>query len=312
MYYILEIASSIFNIFTNKYGAIVQLYKLNSNNVQCELKEFNSGYVNGTYYVKNNKIFYTTSINNILVTNEYTDLPYELLLRTDKNCKKDGKEDYKEEKKKDKLRKNKHSSSEINVQLPPINTEITINTDDENENSDSNSEVNLDELREKIEELNRLKDKEMDDLEGLNENLHEFENEIITQKFDVDAEKNKLKHSKEKWDEFKNIFMADKKIFKIMKEQLDNNEIDEIPELFEKKFPIFTVLHNNNLLDTSSEIYEYIKLLPNDDSVYIPKNIVLKGLFNDGLVNNGISSISLTELRDNNNFETTIETDDES
>jgi hypothetical protein len=63
---------------------------------------------------------------------------------------------------------------------------------------------------------------------------------------------------------------------------------------------------------TSSEIYEYIKLLPDDDSVYIPKNIVLKGLFNDGLVNNGISSISLTELRDNNNFETTIETDDES
>ena len=57
----------------------------------------------------------------------------------------------------------------------------------------------------------------MEDLEGLNTNLHEFENEIITQKFDVDAEKNKLKHSKEKWDEFKNIFMADKKIFKIMK-----------------------------------------------------------------------------------------------
>ena len=92
-----------------------------------------------------------------------------------------------------------------------------------------------------------------------------------------------------------------------MKEQFDKDEISEIPELFEKKYPIFSVLDDNNLLDTSSEIYEYIKLLPDDDSVYIPKDIVLTGLFND---NNVVSSISLTELKAAN-FETTIETDDE-
>ena len=108
MYYILEIASSIFNIFTNKHGAIVQLYKLNSNNVQCELKEFDYGYVNGTYYVKNNKIFYTTSINSILVTNEYTDLPYELLLRTSKSDKNINiKEVTKEENKQNSTKKNR-------------------------------------------------------------------------------------------------------------------------------------------------------------------------------------------------------------
>jgi hypothetical protein len=95
-----------------------------------------------------------------------------------------------------------------------------------------------------------------------------------------------------------------------MKEQITNEEINEIPELFEKKYPIFKVLDDNNLLDIENDIYEYIKLLPEDDSVYIPKNIALKGLFNE---DNGISSISLTELKDNyKNYETTIETDDES
>ena len=93
-----------------------------------------------------------------------------------------------------------------------------------------------------------------------------------------------------------------------MKEQLNNNEIEDIPELFEHKYPIFKVLDDNNLLDNENNIYEYIKLLPEDDSVYIPKNIALKGLFND---NNGPSSISLTELKENNN-ETTVDTDDES
>ena len=60
-------------------------------------------------------------------------------------------------------------------------------------------------------------------------------------------------------------------------------------------------------MDKDSEIYEYIKLLPEDGAEYISKNIQIKGLFNDNLV----SSISLTEFKDNN-YENTIDTDDES
>jgi hypothetical protein len=132
---------------------------------------------------------------------------------------------------------------------------------------------------------------------------------VIDEKFSLDAEKLKLKKNKEKWEEFKNIFNADKKIYKIMKEQIANNDIEKIPELFEKKFPIFKILDDNNFLDTQAEIYEYVKLLPDDDSVYIPKNIALKGMFEDSS-GNGQSSISLTELKGDNNFETTIDTED--
>ena len=96
-----------------------------------------------------------------------------------------------------------------------------------------------------------------------------------------------------------------------MKEKIANKEMEEteIPELFEKKYPIFKVLDENNILDTVEDIHEYIKLLPTDDSVYIPRTTELYGLFND---NPGVSSISLTDMKDTTQFETNIETDDES
>ena len=305
MYFILDINNVIFNIYSKLEGSIVQLYKLSELSNNCKLKAFDAGSIVGIYYVNNNKIFYKTKKDNDVVIYEFKDIPFELM-----NVSENIQENIQENKSKNiytrKTYNNRprHISSDINVQLPPINTEILITSND----NQSEKPVDLEKLKRKIEELNKLKELEIGDLENLNENLHEYENKIIAEKFNVDAEKNKLKRDKEKWDEFKNIFNADKKIYRIMKEQFDRSEIDEIPELFEKKYPIFKVLDENNLLDTTSEIYEYIKLLPDDDSVYIPKDIVLNGLFNK---DNVVSSISLTELKEMN-IETTIETDDES
>jgi hypothetical protein len=278
---------------------------MNKYSKQIQLNEFKSGYINGEYTIKNNNIYYTylDETNNICLE-EVEDLPYEII--KNKNLLKNVKLN--------KNIKNNHTekSSDINVKLPVINTEINITTNNnESENSSQNEEeiVDLEELKRKIEELNKLKDKEIEDLENLNQNFHDFQSKVIDEKYSLDAEKSKLKQNKEKWEEFKNIFNADKKIYKIMKEQIETKEITTIPELFEKKFPIFKILDENNQLDSTSEIYEYIKLLPDDDSVYIPKNIALKGLFDDG--GNGPSSISLTELKGDNNFETTIDTDDD-
>jgi len=293
MYYILEIDNIIFNIFTNYDSGIIQLYKLsNICNKTCKLKEFINGAIFGIYEVNNNNILYTSNKNGEIITEKIKNLPFELMNNSSSILQNSNKQNS--------SKQFKNLSSDINVQLPPINTEIAITTVND-------EEIDIDELKNKIDMLNKLKEEEIESLENLNENLHEYENKVIDEKFSVDAEKNKLKRDKEKWEEFKNIFNADKKIYKIMKEQFDKDEISEIPELFEKKYPIFSVLDDNNLLDTSSEIYEYIKLLPDDDSVYIPKDIVLTGLFND---NNVVSSISLTELKAAN-FETTIETDDE-
>ena len=303
MYYILEVANIVFNIYNNKNGALVHLYKLSKYNDKCQLKEFNNGCIEGIFNVKKGKIIYThLNSKNDIIEEAYSDIPFELKFLNNKVFILDNKTEI--------------LSSDINVQLPTMHTEINISSEkdirvEKNEPvkvEDPNDILNADELKRKIDELTKLKELEIDDLENLNDNLHDFENKIIEEKFSIDAEKNKLRTDKEKWEEFKNIFAADKKIYRIMKEQLNNNEIEDIPELFEHKYPIFKVLDDNNLLDNENNIYEYIKLLPEDDSVYIPKNIALKGLFND---NNGPSSISLTELKENNN-ETTVDTDDES
>jgi len=298
MYYILEINKSIFDIYTNKNGAIVHLFKINKLNTNCCIKEFNDGYINGIYKIKNDKILYTSLSKGDILTNEIDEIPFELVFNSETQSTENQK-------------KTKIISSDLNVHMPPINTEIKITSDEgDGEGGEVEGVVedeDVEELRKRIEELSKLKEAEINELEGLNKNLHEFENEIIKEKFTVDEEKNKLRRDKEKWEEFKNIFNADKRIYKIMKEQFANGDIDMIPELFEKKFPIFQTLDEQNLLDADSEIYEYIKLLPDDDTVYIPKDIGLNGLFND----NGISSISLTEFKDTQN-ENTINTDDES
>jgi hypothetical protein len=303
MYYILELANIVFNIYNNKNSALVHLHKLSKYNDKCQLKEFNNGCIEGIFNIKKGKIIYThLNSKNDIIEEAYSDIPFELKFFNNKVFISDNKTEI--------------PSSDINVQLPTMHTEINISSEkdikvEKNEPvkvEDPNDILNADELKRRIDELTRLKELEINDLENLNDNLHDFENKIIEEKFSIDAEKNKLRTDKEKWEEFKNIFAADKKIYRIMKEQLSNNEIEDIPELFEHKYPIFKVLDDNDLLDNENNIYEYIKLLPEDDSVYIPKNIALKGLFND---NNGPSSISLTELKENNN-ETTVDTDDES
>jgi len=304
MYFILEVDNNIFNIYNDLKGALIHLYKLNKFSKQVQINEFINGYINGNYTIKNNIIYYShlDESNNISIK-EVVNLPYEII----KNRKSTGKSNEKSNR-----NSNENVSSDINVRLPNINTEINITTQNDSEDDEKKEEeiVDLEELKKKIEELNKLKEQELDDLQNLNQNFHEFQTKVIDEKFNLDAEKLKLKQNKEKWEEFKNIFNADKKIYKIMKDQISKSEIEKIPELFEKKFPIFKILDENNQLDTPQEIYEYIKLLPEDDSVYIPKNIALKGLFDESN-EVGPSSISLTELKGNNNFETTIDTDEE-
>jgi len=306
MYYILELDNVLFNIYDktdgNKQG-LIHLFKLSRFHSNIVLKEYHGGYMKGVYRVKNNQILYSYSEKNKIITTVVDDLPFELVYNpiTKINIQQE--------------------SSDIHVNLPVINTEIQITSDEtkqettqqtnEETKEEDDEEIDEEELKKKIDELNKLKEQEMKDLEKLNEGFHEIENEIFESKSTLTAEKNKLKRDKEKWEEFKNIFVVDKKIYRTIKEKIEKGEMDEtaIPELFEKKYPILKVLDENNILDTSSDIYEYIKLLPEDDSIYIPRTTELYGLFND---NPGVSSISLTEMKDTAQFETNIDTDDES
>ena len=207
MYYILEINNVLFNIYDktdgNKQG-LIHLFKLSHLNSNIVLKKYHNGYMRGLYRIKNNQILYSYSEKNKIITKTVDDLPFELLYNPNM-----------------KIDIQTSSSSDINVNLPVINTEIQITSDATKQeiNQETNEEnieedINEEDLKKQIDELNRLKEQEIKDLEKLNEGFHEIENEVFGKNAILTAEKNKLKRDKEKWEEFKNIFNVDKKIYR--------------------------------------------------------------------------------------------------
>jgi hypothetical protein len=189
MYFILEVDNNIFNIYDDRKEALIHLYKLNKYSKNVHLNEFKNGYINGEYSIKNNIIYYSSlDEKNDVSINKATDLPYEIIKNRNSNktvkilttVTTETTETTKPIVKT--IEKNERESSEINVQLPPINSEINITTDQDN-SVDSPECENLEELKKKIEELSKMKEKEMEELEDLNENFHEFQTKVIDEKF---------------------------------------------------------------------------------------------------------------------------------
>jgi len=166
MYFILEIDNIIFNIYNDRKEALIHLYKMNKYAKQIQLNEFKNGYINGEYTIKNNIIYYSylDETNNICIE-EVEELPYEIIKNKNKNINinrtpinKTTKKNIQD--KKDKKDIQVEKSSDINVQLPVINTEINISTHNDKSNESSESEeIDLDELKKKIDELSKLKEK---------------------------------------------------------------------------------------------------------------------------------------------------------
>ena len=74
-----------------------------------------------------------------------------------------------------------------------------------------------------------------------------------------------LKQEQEKWDSIKKKFEADKKLYFLFKQEIENNirEIEDIPELFKNIYPVFEKLDNDKYLNTIQEINKYIELTNN-------------------------------------------------
>jgi hypothetical protein len=78
---------------------------------------------------------------------------------------------------------------------------------------------------------------------------------------------NQLKRKKAMLDEKKNVYLADLKIYNLIKDKIANNEM-EIPLLFVNKFELFAKMENDNT--TSFE--EYYKNIPNKIKIPISSN----------------------------------------
>lgn len=146
-----------------------------------------------------------------------------------------------------------NESSDINIFIP---NEIEI--------SEIN-DVNMFELKEKIILLEKIKNNEYDKLQELKKDFISKEEKYTEDKIKINNKKLKLKQEQEKWDSIKKKFEADKKLYFVFKQEIENNirEVEDIPELFKNIYPIFEKLDNDKYLNTIQEINKYIELTNN-------------------------------------------------
>ena len=146
-----------------------------------------------------------------------------------------------------------NESSDINIFIP---NEIEV--------SEIN-DVNMYELKEKIILLEKLKNNECDKLQELKKDFISKEEKYTEDKIKINNKKLKLKQEQEKWDSIKKKFEADKKLYFLFKQEIENNirEVDDIPELYKNIYPIFEKLDNDKYLNTIQEINKYVELINN-------------------------------------------------
>ena len=137
-------------------------------------------------------------------------------------------------------------------------------------NENENKKLSLEELQEKIKKLEEEANKNDEKLEEIRGNCKEEEENFNEKKEEFDKEKKDFEREKEYWYQLKNKLEADKRVYFIIKEQLESGELteDSIPILFQDKYPIFKYLDENSLIDSSDsicteEINNYISNAPN-------------------------------------------------
>jgi hypothetical protein len=138
-------------------------------------------------------------------------------------------------------------SSEINIFIP-------------------NETDNINDLQEKISLLEKLQQDEIKKLNELKNNFVNKEEKYIEEKVKIDNKKLKLKQEQEKWDTIKKKFEADKKLYFVFKNEINEGKRknEEIPELFKDIYPIFDKLDNDGYLNTLQEINQYVELTTNN------------------------------------------------
>jgi len=130
---------------------------------------------------------------------------------------------------------------------------ITMKTDEQNNN--------LDKEKQKKEVDDRLKRKK--ELEEKTKELLKDEEyqKIMQEKIDTKHEINELKQKKKKYEEAKNTYDCDIKLYATFQKEKEKNEQFVIPEIFSLKYELFEKLEKSNRLtfDAFYEEWEVIK-----------------------------------------------------
>jgi len=168
-----------------------------------------------------------------------------------------------------------------NEEKSELNIFIPLTTVEEN----NNKKLSFEELQQKIKQLEEEENNNNRKIEEIQEIVNDKEEIFNEKKEEFDEQKKNFEKEKEYLYQLKNKLEADKRVYYIIKEQLDSGELTEesIPILFQDKYPIFKYLDDNNLIDDSDsisteEINNYLNIVPN---YKINNNVDNPNSFND-------------------------------
>jgi len=154
---------------------------------------------------------------------------------------------------------NKDENIDLNLFIPMTQTEKSVN----------NLPTNPEELLKHIQELEKASKLNEDLIDEIKNNVDNKQEIYQDKKNLFDKEKKDLDKEKENWFQFKSKLEADKRVYFIIKEQLESGELTEesIPVLFQDKYPIFKYMDDHKLIyndDTlfTEEINNYMMILP--------------------------------------------------
>jgi hypothetical protein len=166
---------------------------------------------------------------------------------------------------------------ELNIFIPndmlnsDVINDMIINSPESSEFNCIDNNINIEEIKEKIQRLSLQKKTQEEIIKNVNqERIKKLNNERETKK------------TKEKIDEYKRRFKADISVYLKIKDDIENND-QEIPELFINQYPILKVLDNLNLLDNPKGFIFYYDKIKQINEIQC-QNTVYSNIFNDGSV----------------------------
>lgn len=199
--------------------------------------------------------------------------------------------------KKQPVKQHETKNDVYSIQAPTIIssnvTKSLIIEDKQNTTSDNVDEIDdkLDILRKKMEKLIDVRDEQSDNNYSMKESIEKQRNKLDDFVLDkITEEKHKIKREEEKKEANRKVFRHDKKVYRLIKEDIENGKIneDDIPVLFESKYPIFEFMDSNDMITLNDEhdehefmsycefyddAYPEIKEEQNKQSEYVPHNL---------------------------------------
>lgn len=151
-------------------------------------------------------------------------------------------------------------SSEMKLFIPVTDLKTVNEVITNKEITKSICKPNIDEIKVLIEKLEKEKSLELERLDNLKNNYEEQEEKYIENFMKIEQSKLSILRKKDKMELISKKFDADKKLYYILKEEIDNEKrnISDIPILFKEIYPIFQYIENNNItnIQQAQDIYE--------------------------------------------------------